>query len=242
MHNASQSVFIRSSFPFKRKSVLLVLLLFAGIFLSIRYENEITSLVTVEKAMQPFETVAQLFGAGFRIVSCDTRFQWGQQKNYYCSANGTELESDSYFLKNKLSDWKQARWNHWYLSYRKASRKKFGLHVKCFSVLWEVKKRPWFLVVYTVNRDWILQTVARIHEGGFMLAWNDLAEFANSNQDRQTFIEPVRERSPNFINFWKFCSVLALSALLMGVGLLILLLEGLINCRIFRHLEQFICL
>lgn len=217
--------FIRSPVYLKRISTLDIVILLTALFLYTRYENEITSLVTIEKTIKPFKMMNDFFEAGFRVSTCDSKYLSNKTNNYYCLQSGEN--SNDFYLRNKLADWQQARWNFWYLQKRRTSYKQmFGKHVDCFSVEEEIEKKPWFMIIHTVNQHWILQTVQWVHEGGFMNKWNDLAQYATSNQDRKTFLDPVTERTPDVIDIRKLGSVVLLCGLLICVSLILFLVES----------------
>lgn len=216
--------FIRSPAHIRKISMLHAIYLLSAFFLYTRYENEITSVVTVEKTVKPFERMHDFFKAGYRIINCNIMHIIRKPKSYYCLQD--EDNSEAFILKHKLGNWQQARWNYWYLQQRRASYKRnLGQHVECFNVREEMERKPYFTIVYTLNRHWILQSVQRIHEGGFMNTWNDWAQYSTSNRDRKTFLDPIQERTPDVINFQKLCPVVLFCGFLLCVASLIFFME-----------------
>lgn len=121
----------------------------------------------------------------------------------------------------------QARWKFWHLQKEKAYYKGlYGLNiVECFNFLEEYEIKPWFLVINIVNQDWIMKTIQKVHEGGFMGKWNDWAQFANANQERGTFREPVPDRVPDTIGGRQIWPILILCCAIYFVALVVWCLE-----------------
>ncbi len=62
-------------------------------------------------------------------------------------------------------------------------------NVKALTILQYVQ--PWYLVILTINRYWLVKNVQKIHDDGLMAQWNVVAFHLEVNQDKKTFLEPV---------------------------------------------------
>lgn len=168
----------------------IVIVAIAGMFICARYENEITSRMTVDKGHQAFEYMHDFIANGFRMVEGEKYPPGCPHKldsNYFC-AKYKSLSNYDYILQ-KLSWRRPSWWKHWYLYKNKGEYKRqYGSSLDCYYVHEEVDTEPWFLVINTQNRHWLLKTVENIHAGGFMRMWNDLAQFSTDNFDRETYL------------------------------------------------------
>lgn len=90
----------------------------------------------------------------------------------------------------------------------------FGASLKCMYVQEDVGSRPYFFVTLPQNRNWMMQTVKWIHEGGFMAKWNELAFHAEVNQNKKTFLEPATETITDSIKLNKLWSIFILCLML----------------------------
>ncbi len=104
----------------------------------------------------------------------------------------------------------------------------------------EVDVIPWFLLISTNNRYWMIQTVERIHEGGFMSKWNDLAFHAEINQNKKKFLEPSHAKAIA-IKINELWSVVVLCMLIHFISLLILGLELMVRVCKMSFEERWFC-
>lgn len=127
---------------------------------------------------------------------------------------GKGLSSYDYVIK-KLG-WRQpAHWNLWYMYKNNGLYKSwYGASLRCLFVPEEVDVEPWFLVIKTNNRLWMQQTVERIHEAGFMPKYNDWAFHSQINHNKERFVEPVWENSPEAVIIKHLRSIHILSGII----------------------------
>lgn len=211
-----------------QRGVIKSVVMIAGIIISLRYENELTSTVTVETAIKPFETMQEFLDAGFRMTLGEKYDKCGDVEDYgtkyYCVADRNLGYYD--YVTRKLGWKRPARWNYWYfLKYNVDYRKEYGSSLYCFYVKEEVERVPWLLVMYTVNRYWMIKTVRRVHEGGLREKWNDWAQYAESNQNREQFLVKVENRKADVIGWGKLLPVLGFCVLLLMICLAVFGIE-----------------
>lgn len=210
------------------------ILLLAGVFLSSRYENQITSVVTAELKQKAYATIAEFLDNGYRMAEGSkaegTLKTCYNQNNplsnqYYCVRDQHLRFYD--YVKLKLGWARSARWQHWWLYKYKADFKKmYGPTLDCFHVQEDVEAKPWFLVIYTTNRYWMIQSVERVHEGGFMSKWNDWAQYATNNFDRETYYKNDEGvMKPDIIDQVKLWPVLVLCGGILIASVFVLLIE-----------------
>lgn len=158
-----------------------VCILFGSFVLRSRYKVEVTILVTVEDQLKAFTTIAELRAAGFLLAL--------QHSGY----EDTVVNIRAWPV--------QTRWRYWYLHlYRYNYKKPVGPTIDCFHVLEEVHKEPWYMVIYTSNRYWVMKTVQAIQEDGLMKQWNEVAQFIEKIYRRSFYnLRKEAERDADFI-------------------------------------------
>lgn len=203
-----------------------ITLVIGGILFWTRYEMELGSLVTVKEKPHAFETKDELFENEFRILyngNCDN-----VSKEYICFSKKSSLSESEYlmnFVTQKVAWVIQGRWLNWYLPLERAKFKKIKSLIECFNVEEEQNLQPYFLVVNMVNRYWILETMQRIDQAGLVNKWDELAQFATSNQNRETFIEPQAEKLPDLIDISRILAVMCLWSILVICTICVFILE-----------------
>lgn len=140
----------------KSKSGLLTAVMFLGLITTMHYSNKITSYLTVKNEVAPLQTKRQMLESGYKIVSdkpvsVNLSREYVFLERFYWSNPSTE------FVEGKLV-WKVAdTWRDWYIGKFNTNYKtSFGNTVQCNFVVESVDKLPWYLVIYTANRHWIM--------------------------------------------------------------------------------------
>lgn len=206
-----------------------ILMTMAGLFFGVRYENEITSLVTVLDAVKPFDTLVQLQTAGFKL---------------YKGEDHTISRSE--LVSQKMSWSFSTRWRQWWYHHDKIRvKQELGADFNLMYVLEDVNPEPCWFLIFTKNRYWLMQTTRRIHEGGIMTMWDNRAFFTETNQNRDKFRSEVQADGPDVINLRKMLPVLILCLLTCAVSVLILLgecvkmnyVKGTFTCKCWLHLH-----
>ncbi len=222
----------------KRKGCMFTLLTLSSFLFWELYQNEITGLTIVEDTVKQFETVCEFLASGFQInhrpkntILCES---YNTSLNKFYNPVGT--------FKEKVGWQKQARWNLWYRFEHSAKYIPIlGAEYKCLYVQEEFDVLPWFLVILTNNRHWIMQTVERIHEGGFMSKWNDLAFHAEINQNKAKFLEPATERIADSIKRNELWSIVLLCLLIHCISIIVLGLEQIVKICKMSFGERLLC-
>lgn len=193
-----------------------ILSVFPVLFFWWMYEVSITSLVTVQLQPKPFGSLDELIANGF----------------YLAAPRATESIYEIFRYRTAISESKPAFEFDAYKSkiYVKLMniffQRFYSPNMECFHTQEEVHVQPWFMVLYTVNRYWMVESLRRMYQGGLFNKWNDLAEFANANMERGLFKEPDHGgRHPDLITFNRVIAMFVVYGLLNSIALFIFIVE-----------------
>lgn len=209
----------------KRNSKIFILLPIGGFLFWSYYETKMASHITVRDTMKPFENMDELFKNGFKISRsyCSNKF------NNYCV---DEQEANNYDERNlerinKKISWRyKDRWGPWQLPRtRKEYKDTFDNAVKCFHVLEPVEQEPFWFVVLTTNRHWVLKTIKKLSEAGFMEIWNKRAMFATKNSEREIYFMDGESATADIIDLTRILSITVLCMCLYLLSGLIIIME-----------------
>lgn len=214
-------LFTRASVNSCKISKLYILVAFAGILFWSHYETEMTSHITVRDTLEPFQTVAELFSSGFRFGARDcAKLEFGQT----CIKNLTLKDED--WVYRKLAWKEKERWVQWHLPLiRSQYDSLFGTEIKCFHALEPVEQQPFWFLVFTNNRYWVLKTMKRVTEAGLMEAWNDWGMFVVKNFKRHVFLKIEEVVGADVIDMPRLLSVVTLCMGLLVFGFCIMIIE-----------------
>ncbi len=171
----------------------LVLITFGCIFLQSIYENNIIGLTIVEDKFRPFSNVDDYLSAGFLFAE-----GWGQgchasndvDANKYFCVDGKKF-SDYDYLTHKLLWQRDSRWNLWWSHiYNTDYKNTYGASVQCYFLKEMVDAKAWFTVIHTNSLYWMIQSLAKLYEGGFIWKWDEWMYFGKINQNRE-FLDPL---------------------------------------------------
>lgn len=221
----------------KRKR-LLYLVVFAGMLLTQAYVNTITSFCTVRDPEKRIETEVELFSKGFQRITMNTTICQQFTIPYECVQN-LWLNADFTFVSKKMSWQEPGKWKNWYLAkISTAYQRKHGSHVTCNLVAEEKDVMPSYIVVYTINRYWIMETVQRVHEAGLIEYWDRMGESAEIYADTDTFVVKNGKQLTNVIKGKEIWTVFILSIILFVISFLLFLMEIMIKYRRKQMVSQ----
>ncbi len=223
------------------KGSLITILVISSWFYWNLYGNNIIGLTIVEDKVEPFETVAEFLDAGFRDSknkSLATQCQYLRTPTVYPDCTDGQKRTLYYFVKEKLGFMQQARWNFWYkFEFQVKFTKLYGPSLKCLYVKEQKNIFPWFMIISTNNRYWMMKTIKRIHEGGFMPAWNKWA-FHLEHYSNQIYFQD--EEIPDSIQTKQLWSIVLLCLSIIGISHTIFGLEIINNfLKLSKNVKSF---
>lgn len=202
-----------------------MMMVFVGIVICLQYSNGITSYLTVCDSFDKIKTVQEMFDKGFRIITREKYLTDDKKRQHYFLRWEWNIP-DYQFIEKKLVWLQASTWKEWYRKKLAVLYTKFyGVHISCNLVKEEIDKMPWYFVIHTMNRYWMMKTMQRIYEGGLMPWWDTMAQYAEANMNRKTFISKHVSMTPNLIKASEIFCVLFLLLVLDAMAIAIFMLE-----------------
>lgn len=197
-------------------------------FFWFEYENGITGLVTVQIDSKPFNFLKELIENGYKVPSendmqYEETFQLPIQALQY-STLSVDKSKLVWKYTTQRSDMNLKVLNAYYKHF-------FISNMQCYHTKYPVGTIPRFLFTNMPNQYWMMKSVQRLYQGGFVLKWIDRSKYAQANVQKVTYIEPIIERMPDLITIKRILSLVVVCCVINSFAVIVLIAECILSSK-----------